>query len=226
MPGRIRDNRGPPFPTRRLLTASPPPVAYRRAISREEIASLPIRRYEGETLVVATAADLERALADLRQERVVGFDTETRPAFRKGEDYLPSLVQLATARAVYLLQPQRLDCSRELAEILGAPHIVKAGVALAGDLTQLGRLFPLAPVSVVDLGRIAKRQGHAQTGLRNLAACFLGFRIPKGARTTNWAAPRLTPAQIAYAAMDAWAGRELYLCFERLGLLTTQVRPD
>ncbi len=201
------------------------PAEYRRAISREELASLPIRRYEGETRVITTTAELERALADLRQERVIGFDTETRPAFRKGEDYLPSLVQLATARAVYLLQLQRLDCSLALAEILGNPSAVKAGVALAGDLAQLKRLFPLEPAATVDLGRIAKRHGHAQTGLRNLAASFLGFRIPKGARTTNWAAPRLTPAQIAYAAMDAWAGRELYLCFERLGLLATEVTP-
>lgn len=207
------------------MNAAALPPEYRHAISREEIASLPIRRYDGEIMVVATAADLARALADLRQERVVGFDTETRPAFHKGEEYLPCLVQLATGRAVYLLQLQRLDCSQALAEILAAPGIVKAGVALAGDLGQLQRLFPLAPAAVVDLGRVAKRHGNPQTGLRNLAARFLGFRIPKGARTTNWAAPQLTPAQIGYAAMDAWAGRELYLCFERLGLLAKEVTP-
>jgi ribonuclease D len=201
------------------------PAEYRHAIGREEMASLPIRRYEGEVRVIDTEPELARALADIRQERVVGFDTETRPAFRKGEDYLPCLVQLATGRAVYLLQLQRLDCSLALAEILAAPGIVKAGVALAGDLGQLQRLFPLAPAAVVDLGRVAKRHGNPQTGLRNLAARFLGFRIPKGARTTNWAAPRLTPAQIGYAAMDAWAGRELYLCFERLGLLAKEVTP-
>ncbi len=208
------------------LNAAPLADEYRRAISREEIADLPIRRHEGETHVVATSADLERALVDLRQERVIGFDTETRPAFRKGEAYAPSLVQLATSRAVHLLQVQRLDCSRALAEILGAPHIVKAGVSVAGDLSQLRRLFPLDPAAVVDLGRVAKHHGLEQTGLRNLAARFLGFRIPKGARTSNWAAARLTPAQVTYAATDAWAGRELYLCFERLGLLANAVRLD
>lgn len=183
------------------------------------MALLPIRRYEGEVCVVATAEELERALDDIRQEQVVGFDTETRPAFRKGEDYLPCLVQVATARRVYLLQLQRLDFSRAVIEVLGNPHIVKAGVALAGDLGQLQRLFPLEPVSVVDLGRVAKHHGCRQTGLRNLAALFLGARIPKGARTTNWAAPRLSAAQIRYAATDAWAGRELYLCFQKLGVV-------
>ncbi len=192
---------------------------YRRVIGAEEIARLPIRRYEGEIWVVSDTEELERALADIRQERVVGFDTETRPAFRKGEDYLPCLVQVATARRVYLLQLRRLDFSRAVTELLADRNLVKAGVALAGDLGQLARLFPLRPESVVDLGRVAKRHGNHQTGLRNLTALFLGTRIPKGARTTNWAAPRLSAAQIGYAATDAWAGRELYLCFERLGLL-------
>jgi ribonuclease D len=201
------------------VSSNPIPAEYRRSISREELADLPIRRYEGEVCVVATAEELQRALADIRQEGVVGFDTETRPAFTRGEDYLPCLVQVATARRVYLLQLQRLDFSQAIAEFLGDPHIVKAGVALAGDLGQLQRLFPLQPASVVDLGRVARHHGCRQTGLRNLAALFLGARIPKGARTTNWAAPRLSAAQIRYAATDAWAGRELYLCFHRLGLL-------
>jgi ribonuclease D len=162
---------------------------------------------------------LDEAMADIRQERVVGFDTETRPAFRKGEDYLPCLVQIATARRVYLWQLPRLDFSGALAELLADPRIVKAGVALAGDLGQLKRLYPLEPVAVVDIGQVAKRHGNRQSGLRNLAALFLGARVPKGARTSNWAAAQLTPAQIGYAANDAWISRELYLCFENLGLL-------
>jgi ribonuclease D len=74
--------------------------------------------------------------------------------------------------------------------------------------------------NVLDLGVVARRRGLGQTGVRNLAGMFLGFRIPKGNRTSNWAAPRLTAAQITYAATDAWASRELYLRFETLGLLS------
>jgi hypothetical protein len=90
-----------------------------RAISREQIANLPIRRYEGVVCLVTTPHERERALADIRQESVVGFDTETRPSFRKGESHLPCLVQAATAAAVYLFQLRRLDASELLAELLG-----------------------------------------------------------------------------------------------------------
>jgi ribonuclease D len=194
------------------------PVELRRTISREEINELPVRRYEGEVCVVASPAELERALADIRAERAVGFDTETRPAFRKGESHLPALVQVATARAVHLFLLQRLDCSAALTELLAAPRIVKVGVSLAHDLRQLKLLFAFTEASMLDAGALARRYGLDQTGLRNLAALFLGFRIPKGNRTSNWAAPRLSSAQIGYAATDAWACRELFLCFERLGL--------
>jgi ribonuclease D len=188
-------------------------------ISHEEMMSLPIRRYEGEVCLVATPQDLEQALADMRRESVVGFDTETRPSFTKGQVHLPCLVQVATARAVYLFQLQRLDFFQVLAELLAEPRIVKAGVALADDLRQLKLLFPFSEKNVLDPGVVARRCGLRQTGLRNLAGIFLRCRIPKGARTSNWAAPRLSAAQITYAATDAWVCRELFLHFQTLGML-------
>jgi ribonuclease D len=196
---------------------------FRRTISRGDVNELPIRRYEGEVCLIETPQDLERAMADIRkeigQESVVGLDTETRPAFRKGESHLPCLVQVATARAVYLFPLQRMDFSRPLAELLADPLIVKAGVSLAHDLRQLKLVFPFEQAAVVDLGDVARHGGVGQSGVRNLAANFLGFRIPKGNRTSNWAARRLSPSQITYAATDAWACRELYLRFKELGLL-------
>jgi ribonuclease D len=194
----------------------------RRSISREDMANLPIRRYEGRVFPVATPHDLAHALADIRQEHVVGFDTETRPAFAKGESYLPCLAQVATARAVYLFQLRDPGVFPVLVELLASPRIVKAGVALAHDLRQLRLLFPFNEKNVVDLGVLARRGGHGQSGVRNLAGIFLGWRIPKGARTSNWAAPRLSAAQMTYAATDAWVCRELFLRFESLGLLRAQ----
>ena len=199
-----------------------PQDGFVRAISREEMANLPIRRYEGEVCVVATSRDLESALADIRQESVVGFDTETRPAFAKGESHPPCLVQTATARAVYLFQLRQLDVFQVLAELLAEPRIVKVGVALANDLRPLKLLFPFTEKNVLDLGVVARHCSLSQTGLRNLAGIFLGIRIPKGARTSNWAAPHLSAAQITYAATDAWACRKLFLRFHSLGLLQTQ----
>ena len=182
------------------------------------MANLPIRRYEGKVCLVATPQDLEHALADIRQESVVGLDTETRPSFRKGESHPPCLVQAAAARAVYLFQLRRPDVFPVLAELLAEPRIVKVGVALANDLRPLKLLFPFMEKNVLDLGVVARRCGFGQTGVRNLAGIFLGFRIPKGARTSNWAAPHLSAAQITYAATDAWACRELFLRFQSLGL--------
>lgn len=202
------------------------PIEFLRTISGEAVADLPIRRYEGEVCFVCTPDELERAMTDIRRERVVGIDTETRPAFRKGERHLPALVQVATARAVYLFPLRRLDFSGALGELLAAPRIVKIGVSLAHDLRQLKLLFPSAEASVLDAGVVAHRHGLRQTGLRNLAAIFLGFRIPKGKRTSNWAAPRLSSAQIMYAATDAWACRELFLCFEKLGMLRDPSPPQ
>ena len=185
-------------------------------ISKEEVAALPIRRYEGEIVLVSGPTELERALADLGAETVAGFDTETRPAFRVGETYLPSIVQLATASAVYVFQVQRQDFAQPLVELMQRESIVKAGVSVADDLIKLKQLVPFEERSVLDLGKVAKRHGIKQSGVRNLAGMLLGFRIPKGSKTSNWAAARLTPQQIAYAAMDAWACRELYLKFKLL----------
>lgn len=195
------------------------PPEYRRTLSPDDLNRLPIGRYTGEVCVVATPAQLAEMQADLRQEAVIGFDTETRPAFRVGEHYPPSLVQIATARRVYLLQLARMDFSEALSALLSNPAIAKVGVALAYDLRELRQLFPFEPAHIVDLGLIAKRHGQRQTGLRNLAALFLGVRIPKGTKTTNWSLPKLSDTQIGYAATDAWAGRELYRRFAGLGLV-------
>jgi len=197
-----------------------PPAALQiaRTISRGDLANLPIRRYEGRIVVVATPEELERAQADLRKESIVGLDTETRPAFRKGESHLPCLVQAATARAVYLFQLRRTEMHPVLAGLLGDAHI-KAGISLKDDLRALKQVFAFAEQNMLDLGLVARSNRFGQTGVRNLAGILLGMRIPKGTKTSNWAARELTPAQIAYAATDAWACRELYLRFESLGLL-------
>lgn len=185
-----------------------------RAISPEEMANLPIRRYEGEVRFIASSEDLAPATAAMARERVVGFDTETRPAFRKGESYPPSLVQVAGEHTVWIFALQRVDCAVPLTRLLEDPGIVKTGISIADDLKQLKKVFPFNEAGVVDVGQLAKSHGVQQTGLRNLAGIVLGFRVPKGKRTSNWASSRLTPQQIGYAAMDAWAARALYLKLE------------
>ena len=189
-----------------------------RTISREDMAKLPIVRYEGRVCVVATPQELAEAQADLRRESVVGLDTETRPAFKKGEVHLPCLVQVAAARAVYLFQLRRTEVHPALAELLADARIVKAGVGLKDDLRALKKVFAFEEKNMLDLGSVARASGSGQTGVRNLAGIFLAFRIPKGTSTSNWAAVHLNARQIAYAATDAWVCRELVLKFRALGL--------
>jgi len=194
-----------------------------QTINREELALLPVQRYEGPIVLVAGAHDLERAMRDIRREHVVGFDTETPPTFRKGQSHKPTLVQVGTGHAVYLFQLQRMDFSLALTELLENPGIVKTGVALADDLKKLNAVFPFESRNVLDLGKVAQHHGLKQSGVRNLAGMFLGFRITKGPRTSNWRRPDLSLSQINYAATDAWVCRELYLRFQQLGLLGKNV---
>ena len=195
------------------------PDQYLRYMSRDEVNSLPVGRYEGPVTVVESRAALERAQADLRGEADIGWDTETRPSFAKGEWHPPALLQAAGARAVHLFRLQRLDCAPAVRELFGAGQSVKAGISVKDDLRALEGTMPgLEARAVVDLGQVARRAGLEQTGLRNLAAIFLGVRLPKGTKTTNWAASRLSPMQVSYAATDAWACRQLYLRFRELGM--------
>lgn len=204
-----------------MTTPLPPalPPGLPREISREALAAMPVRKYEGEVVMVETMRAFDRAWADLAAEAAVGWDTETRPAFRVGESYLPSLVQAATARAVYIFPLAKMDFSPVVGGLFAEPTIVKPGISVADDLVKLKQVFHFEEASVLDLGHVAKRHGLKQTGLRNLSGIFLGWRIAKGAKTTNWASPRLTSQQINYAATDAWACRELYLKFRELGML-------
>ncbi len=201
-----------------VIPAAAPEKIF-RSISREDMAKLPIRRYAGRICLVATPGDLEEAGGDFRQESIVGLDTETRPVFKKGESHLPCLVQVATARAVYLFQLRRTEVFPVVAGLLSESRTIKAGISLADDLRALKKVFPFEEKNILDLGIVARRSGFGQTGVRNLAGMLLGLRIPKGTKTSNWAARELSPAQIAYAATDAWACRELYLRFSSLGLL-------
>ncbi len=185
----------------------------------EEILQLPIRVYNGPIHLVATAEDLSRAAQAMRHEKVVGIDTETRPAFKKGESYLPCLVQVAASKAVYLFQLKKMDFSGALTEMLENPSLIKAGIGLADDFKSLKKVFPFAQLNTVDLSLIAQKHGHKQSSVRSLSADLLGFRITKGAATSNWSNPQLSPKQIAYAATDAWVCRELFLKFQQLGYL-------
>jgi ribonuclease D len=189
-----------------------------RALLPEELAILPQARFEGEVLVAETAPQAMEALKLLEGSQVLGFDTETRPTFKRGVCYSPALVQLAGDNLVVLLRAGSFAAWGALAEVIGNEGVIKAGVAVRDDLTALGRIGPVAPKGFEDLGEWARKFGWPITGLRNLAAVLLGVRVSKKARLTNWEAKTLSPAQVCYAATDAWVSRELYLAMHPLKL--------
>lgn len=179
-------------------------------LSKEAINQLPLGCWQGPVQQVRSAAEVAAVAGRLARAELLGFDTETRPAFRKGQKFAPSLLQLATEDEVFLFQLQRTGLPAPLLAILEAPAIVKAGVGLDFDLKGLQELHSFHPGGFVDLARMARRRGIRNHGLRGLAAVVCSIRISKSARTTNWANPDLTPQQIQYAATDAWIGREIY----------------
>jgi len=182
-----------------------------RLLLPEELAALPRARYEGDVLVAETPGEAAQALHLLEGSRVLGFDTETQPCFTRGPRFTPSLVQLAGDGVIVLLRAGTFAAWDALGEIFSDAAVVKAGVAVRDDLRALKKIGPVSPQNFEDVGEWAKKFGWPITGLRNLAASLLGIRVSKKARLTNWAANSLTPAQVCYAATDAWVSRELYM---------------
>jgi ribonuclease D len=193
-------------------TVAPPTVVPVPTISKEEINKLRLSHYEGRVEVVSSVEGIKPAVQALRTNTVLGFDTETRPSFRKNESYPPALVQLAGAEVVFLFQLQRLSNLTDLWALLGDERIVKAGVAIERDLRELQAVYAsFLPAGFAELSTMADDLGITNNGLRGLTAVCLGVRISKRAQTSNWAREQLDNDQITYAATDAWASREIYL---------------
>ena len=188
-----------------------PGAGARPKLTREQINLLPIGQYDGPIRIVASREQARQALGELAGQRLLGFDTETRAAFRVGEHYPPALVQLAGRGAVYLFRLRPMGGPGELVRLFSDPGVVKAGVALERDLKELQAVRYFRPAGFVEIGEMADAHGLAENGRRGLAAAVLGLRISKGAQRTNWDLPRLSEKQLRYAATDAWACREIYL---------------
>ena len=188
-------------------------------LSKTEINSLPLRYYNGPIRIIQTAEQAKDASTILIKEKLLGFDTETRPAFNKGQSYLPSLLQLAGTKVVYLFQLSKCGLPDSITNLLSNVNIIKSGVAIDQDLIELQQILNFKPGGFIDLGDIARSNGLPHHGLRGLAAFLLNFRISKSSRTSNWSANQLTKKQIKYAATDAWLGRELYLKYKQINVI-------
>lgn len=193
-------------------------TSFLTTIGKEDINNLPLYRYKGEVVVVSRQADVEDAVAALRTETILGFDTETRPSFRRGQNHPAALLQLAGASRVYLFQLLQLQDLQPLIDLLTLENVLKVGVAIRDDIRKLQDKDPFRPGGFVELADITQKAGVVNTGLRSLSAIFLGVRVSKGAQVSNWSKTELTEAQINYAATDAWISRSIYMRLLELGL--------
>jgi ribonuclease D len=192
---------------------------FKQEVTKEEINELPLIRYEGEVVVVTTAEELADALQDLSRQPVIGFDTESRPSFRKGEYYPISLVQFATPGLVYLVRINKTGFTPGLRILFENPSIIKAGISILDDLRELQKFSSFRPGGVMDLNQVAQAAGVKNIGVRSLAAIMLGVRISKSQQTSNWERDALTKSQLYYAATDAWICLQLFEKLERWGYI-------
>jgi ribonuclease D len=179
-------------------------------ISKEEINELPMVDCFGKFELIETEAQLEEAIRVLSAADALGFDTETRPSFSKGEVYQVSMLQLATDEVAFLIRLNRVQLSEGLRAVLSNPSIVKSGVAIHDDIKALQKLGSFEPGGFIDVAIEAKKKGFTSLGLRAITAIFLGKRLSKAAKVTNWDRSQLSESQLKYAANDAFAGLHIY----------------
>ncbi len=161
--------------------------------------------------MVDNLAAFKSVIPGLLKEKYLGFDTETKPSFRKGHKNKISLIQFSTVDTAYLFRINKIGFPDELAGILSDSGITKIGVAVRDDIRYLKTLKKLDTDGFVDLQSFVKDYGIESSGLKKLTAIVLGFRISKRQQVTDWEAKELTEAQQIYAATDAWVCREIYL---------------
>jgi ribonuclease D len=183
---------------------------YRENITIEEIKELDLKWFEGEIFLIDSIEKFYSVLPRLKKSKLLGFDTETKPSFKKGRKNKVSLIQLADDKTAFLIRINKIGIPEKIAEILSDPGIVKCGVAIHDDIKVLSGIRKFNPEGFVDLQPFVKNYGIDSSGLKKLAAIVLGFRISKRQQVTDWDSDILSEAQLVYAATDAWVCYQIY----------------
>ena len=184
---------------------------FRESISKEEINSLSVLEYEGRNIVlVDTLSKLKTTIEVLKNEEVLGFDTETKPSFEKGKMNKVALLQLSTADTCYLIRLNVLGMQNSIIELLSSEKPLKIGLSLKDDYKMLNRRRSFKPAGFLDLQSVIGKFGIKDLSLQKIYAIMFNKKISKSQRLTNWQAPNLTLQQQKYAAVDAWACMDIY----------------
>lgn len=182
----------------------------RISIDKTLIGDMPLVTFPGKITVADTPGKVAEAVAILSNEKIVGFDTETRPSFKKGQTNNVALMQISTSSHCYLLRVNITGITEPLRNFIENPDINKIGLSLKDDFSVMHRSNDFNPASFIDLQNIVKQYCICDLGLQRIYAILFGERISKHQRLTNWEAETLTEKQQIYASIDAWACLRIY----------------
>ena len=204
---------------------------YKISITPEEIEKMEMGSFPGEIVVIDhQGLGFFRALDYLKKQKILGFDTESRPNFSpQHHHYGVALLQLSGPDRAYLFRIKNLKMYRRLFKVLSDERVIKVGAAVSDDIHGLQRYCDFKPKSFVDLQRIVWEYGIKDKSVKKMAAIILGVRISKTQQLSNWEAEHLSEAQKKYAATDAWVCREMYerlLASEKHPLTPEQMVPN
>ena len=180
------------------------------SIGKDEINILPVARFEGAINLIKSADQVNSVFEEIQNSTVLGFDTETRPSFKKGRKNKVALLQLATDENAWLFRLDIVGLPTKILRILENQDIVKVGVAIRDDLIKIKEIQKFTPEGFIELADFVKKFDIQDNGLRKLAANILKIKISKSQHLSNWEAQEYSPSQIQYAATDAWACYEIY----------------
>ena len=188
-------------------------ILYIESVTPELLDKLEYASFPGKIFVIdSVGAEFNRAIAYLRSQKVIGFDTETRPCFGPNQPrYGVALLQLSGPEKAYLFRIKNMGMHRRLCNLLADKRIIKVGAAIHDDIRGLQKLREFEPGSFVDLQKIVWEYGIKDKSVKKMTAIILGFRISKTQQLSNWEAEALSESQCKYAATDAWVCREMYL---------------
>lgn len=184
--------------------------------NKGEISHLPSVNFTGRIVVVISAAEAEKAVDYLLSQDILGVDTETRPSFRKGENYQVSLLQVSSREVCFLFRLNLIGMPSAVIRLLENQKVPMIGLSLRDDLSSLHRRAEFNPGHFIDIQDLVGDLGVKDMSLQKLYANFFHQRISKRQRLTNWNADNLNEKQKMYAATDAWACINLYDEIRRL----------
>lgn len=185
-------------------------MRFEKEISKEDINKLPIYKFKGTIYLIDSHKQINYCYDYLKKQSVIGFDTETKPAFRKGITNHTALLQLATDSVAFLIRLNKTGLPDKIVDILSDIGIKKVGLGIIDDLKSLKGIKNFKTNGFIDLQDIVTNYEIEVKSLRKLAAIVLNVRISKTQQLSNWEDENLTEAQQLYAATDAWACYEIY----------------